>query len=343
VKDAEATKDKMRPMRAKRTSPSPRARIGAWFRRAVRVSTAASVLLVLFVLIMGRNVYANARAGALQFGEELSTLRDSRAAGDLRGDYYRLTLNGQPVFVSSGFSKHGAAFVLRQFELECKEHADGMSDQFTTLPQVLGEESPAPPGGLGGYGTVREERGDRGYVMCFAQGQKLSRMEEVARLKAAVTTGDLGRLGDVRYVYAHDAAGGNGSEVFAAWTTGEFNVTKMFPKAGDAPGQDVPDAPRPEGSRRIFSGSAEGAPYGIVVYQKEGGEHVDIVRDVDAGLARHGWRQTPFAPQIGQVAHAFERGNWDLVVSVTPEDKGKAGISYVYSQMMSSAVSRALP
>jgi hypothetical protein len=292
---------------------------------------------------MGGNVYANARAGALRFGEELSDLRNSRAAGDLRGSYYRLSLNGQPISVSSGFSKHGAAFVLRQFELECKEHADGMPEQFARLQGFLDQESPDAPTGTGGYGTVREVRGDRGYVMCFAQGKELSRLEKVSRLKAAIASGDLGKIGDVRYVFARDAASGDGSEIFASWTAGEFSLARMFPKTGDAPGQDVPEAPRPEGSRRVFTGFAQEAPFGIVVYEKQGAAREDTVRGIDTELAGHGWRQTPFAPQIGQFAHAFERGNWDLVVSVTPADKGKEGISYVYSQMMGRAGSRALP
>jgi hypothetical protein len=308
--------------------------------RLLRVSVAAIVVLTCFGIVMGRSVYANVKDGALHFGDELMSIHENSAAGNLLGDYYRVRINGQTVSVSNGVSMHGAAYVLSRFEQECKERADGLVDQFASLQTTLdrSESADVRPKGIKGFATVREVRGERGYVMCFAEPGELTDAEKVRRLEQAVS-GNLGALGDVRYVYAQDSKTGEGTHVFAAWADGEFNLAKMFPKDGDAPGEDAPGAPRPEGSRRLLSGAAEGAPYGVIVYQGEGGSEA-VLSGADAALARAGWTKAPVAPEITQFGRGYSRGNVDLVV--TAHDEGnKTGVAYIYSEMGGRAVSTA--
>jgi hypothetical protein len=72
------------------------------------------------------------------------------------------------------------------------------------------------------------------------------------------------------------------------WTLDKFNIREMLPEEGDAPGEDFPALPRPEGSRRLFSLQIVGAPYGINVYESTH-EPVALANSYDQRLTSDGW------------------------------------------------------
>ena len=67
--------------------------------------------------------------------------------------------------------------------------------------------------------------------------------------RTAAVARHLGRLGDLRYVYARALEGGR-SHVVTVWTEGSIRLDRLFPTGGDAPGEDPPALPRPPGLAR---------------------------------------------------------------------------------------------
>ena len=243
---------------------------------------------------------------ALHFGDELlelsspadgavgaGSLRAGELSGEVAGDVYRMNLNGQTISITSATTDRSPTIVLDYFERECKTRADGLGERFTTLYDTL-RDMPSSTGNPG-FATLRDERGPKGFVVCFATAGSMSTTEQIRALTDAATSGDLGKIGDVRYVVAESAGGG--ANVVTAWTHGSFNVRQMFPAEGDAPGKDLPMAPRPEGSRRILTAFVEGAPYGVNVYHLSGS--ADRAREaVERDLLGKGGRRPSCRPRF---------------------------------------------
>jgi hypothetical protein len=304
--------------------------------RLARVTATTLVVLVCFGTLASRRVYAEVNDTALHFGDQLLRLHETPIAGDLEGDFYRLHVNGQPIDIASGTTSRSSTFMLDYFERQCKEHADGMEREFVSLQTTLGEDTLPTGDGYKGLGTVRSERGRRGFVVCFAEGRELGDGEKAERVTQAARTTDLSRLGDMRYVVVEDI--GQGSHVVAAWTHGSFDLGRIFPKDGDVPGQDIATAPRPPGSRRVLTAGADGAPFGIIAYEVAGDEE-RVAGDVGAVLAKAGWTKAVGVPvELATFGQAYSLGNLDLLVSTAPAPShGKTSVSYVYSQMIGSA------
>jgi hypothetical protein len=308
---------------------STRDRLGSLGARLLRVSVVTIAALACFGLLAGGNVYGSVHRAAMDFGDELLRINESTSSGEVRGAAYRFKINGQPILIASTLSKHGATYLLDVFEHQCREHADAIEGQFATLDKTV-NATEAPAGtGYKGLATMRNERGGRGFVACFVPGREVDGVEEIRLIGEAAKSGQLGSLGDVRYVVAEDVPEG-GSHVIAAWTKGSFDVTKMFPADRDAPGEDIPNAPRPDGSRRILTAGAEGTGYGVVIYEI-GGTAGRAYDDADATLARKGWTKAPVP--IEGTSHAFSRDGVDLVVTAAPGSADKLGVSYVFSRM----------
>jgi hypothetical protein len=109
-----------------------------------------------------------------------------------------------------------------------------------------------------------------------------------SRLSRFLDTGDLGHLGDVRYVFAERNAEGL-THVVTAWTQGSFNLYSLFPAEGDAPGSDLEDVPRPKRSVRLLTAGAEGVPYSARIYEAPG-HPKGILATYDLRMIARGWK-----------------------------------------------------
>jgi hypothetical protein len=305
-------------------------RLAPRFFRVVRATVAAAAITTCFGFIALRTSYASANDAAMNFGDELLHLGERNPSGEVKDSSYHLNINGQQAETSNGFTTHTMGEVLDYFKKECDEHAQGLVDTFADLDGTLVDMKPV--GGAPGFATIRGEKPNEGYVFCASADHELTKQEKLARLRALTTTGDLGSLGDIRYVAVQRVP--EGSHVVAAWTHGTFNLYAMFPKDGDAPGEDFPAAPRPDGSRRIFAGLIGGAAYGANVYEVKG-EPDAVFAGVDAKLKAAGWKATPIYKRIPQVAHAYSLGDrLDIVVNVKKARGENSSVAYVLSEMI---------
>jgi hypothetical protein len=310
--------------------PASRSPFAPRFFRVIRATIAAAAVTTCFGFVALRTSYASASDAAMNFGDELLHLGERNPSGEVTGSSYRLSINGQKAETANGFTRHSMGEVLDYFKAQCDQHAEGLVDTFANLDSSLVDMKPVS--GAPGYATVRGEKPDEGYVFCASADHELSQKEKVARISNLTRTGDLGSLGDIRYVAVQKVEGG--SHVVAAWTHGTFNLYAMFPKTGDAPGDDFPAAPRPDGSRRIFAGLIDGAPYGATVYQVKGDPDA-VFAGVDAKLKAAGWKPTPIYKKIPKVAHAYSLGDkLDIVVNVSKARGDDSSVAYVLSEMI---------
>ena len=177
-----------------------------------------------------------------------------------------LVLNGQPIHVATGHTRHPIDQVLDYYETRCNEHDGRLGEQleaalertsnFTTVNTKLLDA------------TLRQEDDEHGFVACVDSGEgELSIPSFVERMQAFMQSMDLSDVGNLRYVYAQQNE--DATTFITVWVEGSLDLGAMFPAAGDAPGEDLVNVPRPVRSRRIFSTQEWGKDKKILMYETD--------------------------------------------------------------------------
>ncbi len=293
-------------------------KLAAQAGKLLRISVYFTVVAGVLALVAARFAWAQAKKTALETGSELVRLT---AAGNLSG-VYRLDMNGEKVNVASASSDAPVDVLLDRFQKACETHADGLAVDFANLRPAIATNGALHQTGHPGAGVLRNGDEKQGVVACFAMGGAVGEVEAYKRVAAFAETGDLGKIGQVRYLTARKDAGS--THVVALWTEGSLDVKKMFPETGDAPGSDPKDVPRPPNGRRLFTAFAQGAPYAIRVY--EAGASADaVLAQYDALMPKLGWVPNADVPKESAASklltRAYARGGIDLLVSVGADPK----------------------
>jgi hypothetical protein len=250
-------------MEAVKKTPAP-----SRARRVLRTIATVVLVLVFAGVVAGGWVYHRARA---QVSENLFDLgaQMMRYAQASHQDAPRdLVLNEQLIRFSSGTARASADTVLDFFEARC-ENADGeLGEQVASLR----EQHPDAiwPAAQSSSPVMREDDGRHGYVACMDLGRTSLGVNELAeRLQRFGETGDVHDVGDMRFVFVeeYEREGHTTTHFVTMWTNGSFDVKRMFPDDGDAPGRDVEGLARPPRARRMLSGYERGQPYTLTVYQ----------------------------------------------------------------------------
>lgn len=123
------------------------------------------------------------------------------------------------------------------------------------------------------FGRVRRTEGSGGGIIVILDPGKNIRERPMAGWAVSMEeykrTGKLGALGTVKVIFVM-AQGLEKSLVFSVWADKELSLETMVPKGGgDAPGEDLADAPRYPGSRRVadFSEKGEGWRSQMLMYE----------------------------------------------------------------------------
>jgi hypothetical protein len=289
--------------------------------KVARVTTYLMFVALVLGFVAVRLAWARAKDAVLATGEDLSRLTE----GAKLDGVYRLNINGETVMIASASTKASPKEVLDRFLGECEQHADGVATEFSNLSASV-QKGVAPRNeGFPGAGVLRSGNDEAGTVACFALGAKVGQTEVFERVGAFARTGDLGKIGMVRHVTVRRTA--YGSHVAAMWTEGRFDVAKMFPDTGDAPGADVAGAIRPPSSRRLFTAYAEGAPYALRVYESTATPEA-VFTAYASEMPRAGWKANEDVAKETPDTRAFERGETDLLISAQSHD-GKTLVSVV--------------
>jgi len=303
-----------------------------WFRRGVRallpsarslrMSAYATFAFGGLALASARSVYADVGEMGLGMGHQLAKLEDLTAGG------YLIHVNGAELHRASAHTTQSTGTVLDRYEGYCRKSPGALGQAMLDIPSALTDRAELPQGAAAQVAVMRNEADGRGMVACFVDDPNTPAMPLVDRLRALAETSDLSKLGHFRYVFAEPSKGpSGGTHVVTFWSDGELNLKKMFPASGDAPGTDSLVAPRPAGSRRTMSASAEGYPAAVRIYESLASRD-SIERMYDQALSAKGF--TKVAPQGSTSSGAayIRQDTAEIIVSITAT-KGRTSVTVV--------------
>lgn len=288
------------------------------YLKVVRLSTFLAVVGCVASLLAARSVYGSATKSFVDLDREWS-----RQVGKLERDSYRVRFNGQAMRISSHMTDASIHDVLTAAEDECRAHSGGLEADIAKIP-ALAERLPALAlGKMAGFvfGTMRHESDEAGYVACIEREGTAGVAGIGDDLRAAVESGDIGKLGTLRYVIAERGPRATKTHVLRQWTEGEFNLAKLFPAEGDVAGTDLAEVSRPDGARRILDASVEGAAVGVRVYEAPG-TPASILARYDGELAAKGWKNVELPPKDAVSKRVFDQGPTDLFITASPNKYG---------------------
>ncbi len=285
----------------------------------------------LFVVVLAVSAWRLHRARAqldramLQMGEQLMPYVRARRIDAPRG----LIVNGERLFFASGTTDDSVDTVLDYYEARCRKRDGRLVEQFYDLAKVDRSKIDWDHPGIGWLdGTLREGSDKVGYVACFDTGSEetVGPRQWLQKLQAFAKSGDLADIGELRYVFVRK--GRDHTHLMAFWTRGSFNLKRMFPERGDAPGNDVAGVPRPPGARRFLSSFEEGTRFEVAVYT---GSHLGSAalegwyRET---LTKKGWKMVdPAAPVAAhytpmQPSLVAERDGQAIAIVLSDEQEG---------------------
>lgn len=278
----------------------------------------ASALLVTAVVSM-RSARAQMHEGMVRLARQLMPYAEAGVMESPR----RVFINGETLYLSMGTTRDGVSTVLDWYEARCNASAGQMTDSLRL------EMQRAPMLDTAGFNamwlrdgrrsrsleTLREGDDDGGYVACIDVGnRRLTPAEVLRRARAVMATGDMSQWGNFRYAYV--TRGTTGTKILTVSSDGRFNLLKMFPSEGDAPGADIPTLARYPGMRRILSGYEDGYPNKLGIHTVRA-PMADVRAFYQHTMPTRGWtvmnypRDRPLPPEVAQRRDrlaAFSRG-----------------------------------
>lgn len=276
-----------------RRSDSLKARLLGTLRVTIYLGIVSLVLLYWSV----RSAYAEGERAMRRLGEQLL----AELGPAIVGPPQALQINGQTLFLGVTQSPYSVRETLDQFEESCASKADPR-EQFPMIPgwDPTPDELRKMPSDLQKvlnqdptrFGTIRHESEEQGQISCLAQPKHhRGFMAVMEAAKEFLESGDLSRLGDMRYATARKLDNGE-TQVIAIWSEGKFPIYSLFPEEGDAPGSDMPNVPRPPGGTRRFSAAAEGQSFGMRIYSSERPPQ-EVLDFYEGELPKGGWSSAP--------------------------------------------------
>ncbi len=297
-------------------------RLGAFTATALLVTAALSA----------RSARAQMHEGMARLARQLMPYAEAGVMESPR----RVHVNGETLYLSMGTTRDGVSTVLDWYEARCNASAGQLTDSLRremqrapTLDTATFNELWRRDGRRSrSLETLREGDDDGGYVACIDVGNtRLTPAEVLRRARAVIDTGDLSQWGNFRYAYV--TRGTTGTKILTVSSDGRFNLLRMFPNEGDAPGADIPTLARYPGMRRILSGDEEGYPNKLGVHTVRA-----PISDVRAFYQRtmptRGWavmdfpRDRPLPPEVAARRDrmaAFSRGD-DILFLVFDQSDG---------------------
>ncbi len=236
----------------------------------------------------------------------------------------RVEINGESLYLAMGTTHDGVAAALDYYESWCDRRAGHVTESVAQSDSSAFGALWSSGGRLGTrLEMVREGDENEGYVICVDVGdRRLTGAELGQRLRAVVDTGDLSHWGNLRYAYVQRAS--TGTRIITVATDGRFNLLRMFPSEGDAPGEDAPGLTRFPGMRRVLSAHEEGHGNNLGLYSARA-PIADVRGWYRTEMTRRGWSLSDVPATVRLPAAAanhrdrsltFSRGNDATLVLV---------------------------
>lgn len=279
-----------------------------------------SVLGIVCAGVSVRNARAEVGDKSIALGRQMLEL-----ANATQHDVTKVNLNGQPMFIGSSIGKDSVQGVLSRYEQHCKTNAAQSVESWKELGGKTDEQKKEDVTGFTTSGLMRSGGDQEGTVICFVRSDQ-SKASAKEAFKSFTETGELGALGQLRYVYAKKTSKGN-THVLTAWTTNKFNLNEILPKegGGDVPGSDFGgDIPRINGSQRILSTMVEGTSFGVNVYRSDMAPK-DVAKLYDTELTQKGWFALDAEIEAkskdkATIGHLYEKNGVVLTLATNVQD-----------------------
>ncbi|HEY2733901.1 MAG TPA: hypothetical protein VGI70_07950 [Polyangiales bacterium] len=206
----------------------------------------ASALSAIVLCWLAARAHAYGEQALSRFGQHMLRYAGARHQTDPE----EIDLNGAEFHLSTGTTDASVDALLDEFQRKCTQKNGRLAEQWATLGEKH-HEKPSAHSPLWD-GVFRGGGHDSGVIACAETGDTtLAPATVIERVRAVLATGELSKLGELRYVYA--ARDGFRTMFVAVWSEGPLNYRAMFPRQGDAPGHDPIGVPRPDGVRRVLS------------------------------------------------------------------------------------------
>jgi hypothetical protein len=305
-------------MKKKKDSYQPaKARRSAGIKRVIAYAFGMTAVIGTCSL---HSAKADIAESSMALGREMIPL------ADLLHENNKLSLNGQPVFVSTGTTKQSMKTVLDRYEDHCRSHNAAFAEAWKDVPELF-DKNKVPvskeAAQLTGMGIVRHENAKEGVVMCLVRDENVTFRES---MKEFGKTHDLGKIGRLRYAYVTPQPKTGASFVMTAWTEGKFDLSKFVPEGkNDAFGTDSPDYPRPPSSQRMLSANLDGTPYGVRIYGSAS-EPKAVIDFYDQQMDTAGWQviAPPNAEKFGRI---YMKGNVEVALASAKNSDGNTVVS----------------
>lgn len=174
-----------------------------------------------------------------------------------------LRVNGQELSLNSSVVARSADEVVDRFVKLCAKQQGGIRED---LADAIARGADLPDSeDFGMFRTARDA--SDAAAACVARDGKGGMRALVDDLGRALSSGDLGLLGQFRYVYARKAPQGSGTHVLSVWSHGSLKLDEMFPDQGDVRGRDLVEGARPPSSVRVIAAEGVNNGYQAVFYE----------------------------------------------------------------------------
>jgi hypothetical protein len=284
-----------------------------------RVVAYASALSLGLAWCWVERVSAQIEQSSLALGERLA-----QSLGDVVGEPQALVVNGQNVWIASQTTPLSVAEALDRFDAHCVSSSQALAADLDGLEAPLAP-SGAGPSRAGQRWLIRraESVGQGGQLVCLAPTEPLTGFLDLGeRLSTFFATGELGAIGELRYVRAKPRPEG-GSHVIAVWSAGAFNLLAALPHEADVPGEDPDGAPRPPEATRLLSARVPGRGFAVYSYTSNRSA-AELLRFYALEMSLKGWaeleaeRFVPETEALSTQARAYLMG--DALTLVVVDD-----------------------
>jgi len=315
---------------AQQTRENPEIRRRGRLGALARLAAFSGCLLGLGLVAAVVKAQSEGRRASVQLGRGLVEMRE------LLGAQSELRINGNRMFAGAAHAELAPEAVLDRFEAHCREHGWQFSNEDTA---ALSRSLKAKAARIGATSlTLSRQRAEHeGAVVCLLAPEHSRGLSELmTRARRALETGKLSEVGDLRYVFARASAAG-GSDVVTVWTEGAFNMKAFTERSQDAPGSDLPELHRPEGSRRVLDASLIDQQYGLKSYTMALAPKEALERFAHGLPRESGWREVDAGLyQAGALSQTFVKGGAALIFSAEEQD-GKTRVNIL--QLRSRGIS----
>jgi hypothetical protein len=318
----------------------------AGFRRRLvaggRVVMYASALSLGLAWCWVDHVSAQIGESSLALGERLA-----QSLGAVVSEPQALVVNGQNVWVASKTTPLSVSEALDRFDAHCVSTSQALGAGLDGLELESGAPGPRQSSLAGQRWLIRrgELPGKGGQLVCLAPTEPLTGFLDLGeRLGTFFETGELGSIGELRYVRATPRAEG-GSHVITVWSAGAFNLLDALPHDGDVPGDDPDRAPRPPESTRLLSARVPDRGFAVYSYASNRSA-AELLQFYAAEMTKVGWAPLDaerFVPEIEALstsARAYFMGDAMTLVVVDDDPEAapaRAAITLVQAGSLQAA------